>query len=313
MTYPRISIITPSFNQGQYIEHTLRSVIEQDYPNLEYIIIDGSSTDNTKDILKKYENKLTYWVSEPDKGQAHAINKGLKRCTGDIIGWLNSDDLLVPNALFAIASHFPTLAEPALLSGQGRFFNEQGVVWEPSVCDGNLTRTHYNKAMLLRCWKYSLHQPSTFWNKALMEQIGYINEDLFFAMDLDYWLRIIDAGIPVYTYQKVLSEFRLHESSKTVAESARLKKDLSTLAKKHLSGATALYYNIHKYINYSTYKPARQIIRRKSDSIQINKWFNAVIHFPLSLFFAPRLMLVAFIYSMGGRKFINRFKKVIKL
>lgn len=98
--WPKISIVTPSFNQGQYIEETIRSILLQGYPNLEYIVIDGGSTDGAVDVIRKYEKWLTYWVSEPDKGQADAINKGLERCTGEIFNWINSDDILLPNVAF---------------------------------------------------------------------------------------------------------------------------------------------------------------------------------------------------------------------
>jgi glycosyltransferase involved in cell wall biosynthesis len=103
---PKISIVTPSFNQGRFIEKTILSVIEQDYPNLEYIIIDGGSTDESVEIIKKYEKHLAYWVSEPDRGQSHAINKGFERATGEIFGWLNSDDWYHPGALKALAEAF---------------------------------------------------------------------------------------------------------------------------------------------------------------------------------------------------------------
>ena len=104
--YPKISIVTPSYNQGQFIEETILSVLDQDYPDLEYLIIDGGSTDNTIDIIRKYSKHLTYWVSEPDRGQSHAINKGFAICTGEIFNWLNSDDLLLNNALSSVAEAY---------------------------------------------------------------------------------------------------------------------------------------------------------------------------------------------------------------
>src|SRR5438067_1469746 len=116
--WPRISIVTPSYNQGQFIEETIRSVLLQGYPDLEYIIIDGGSQDESVEIIKKYEPWLTYWVSEQDRGQSHAINKGFDRSTGLILGWLNSDDVLLPNALATVASAIPQPDEPVLISGR---------------------------------------------------------------------------------------------------------------------------------------------------------------------------------------------------
>ena len=110
--YPRISIVTPSYNQGQFIEQTIRSVLLQNYPNLEYIIIDGGSTDNTVETIEKYEQYITYWVSEPDRGQSHAINKGFARCTGEIMAWLNSDDLYLPSALKSLELLAPLACAP---------------------------------------------------------------------------------------------------------------------------------------------------------------------------------------------------------
>src|SRR4051812_42913167 len=121
--FPKISIVTPSFNQGQYIEQTILSIINQGYPNLEYIIIDGGSTDNTFDIIKKYEKHITYWVSEADDGQSNALNKGLAKCTGDIFNWINSDDYLEQGTLFLIADIFNQDPATSLICGFGSIFN----------------------------------------------------------------------------------------------------------------------------------------------------------------------------------------------
>src|SRR6266498_4541205 len=127
-TYPRISIVTPSFNQGQYLEKTILSVLEQNYPDVEYIIIDGGSTDSSVEIIEKYEKYLAYWVSEPDHGQAHAINKGLQRATGDLLAWLNSDDFYMPGALHHFAKEAIARPEDSVFVGIGHFVNEQGEV-----------------------------------------------------------------------------------------------------------------------------------------------------------------------------------------
>ena len=122
---PRISIVTPSYNQGRFIEETIQSVLGQGYPNVEYIIIDGGSTDNTVEIIRKYAKHLTYWVSEPDRGQSHAINKGLARCTGDLFGWINSDDVLMPGALEVVAEAWRR-RPGRIISGATSIFDEHG-------------------------------------------------------------------------------------------------------------------------------------------------------------------------------------------
>lgn len=124
--WPRISIVTPSYNQGRFLEETLRSVLLQGYPDLEYIVIDGGSTDESGEIIRKYEAWLTYWVSERDQGQSDAINKGWRRCTGDIIVWLNSDDGYAPNALCEVARAFQANAFPAMVYGQEIVMDHQG-------------------------------------------------------------------------------------------------------------------------------------------------------------------------------------------
>jgi glycosyltransferase involved in cell wall biosynthesis len=128
MNWPKISIVTPSFNQGQYIEETILSVLSQNYPNLEYIIIDGGSTDDTVEIIKKYESRITYWVSEPDRGQSHAINKGLQKCTGEIFNWLNSDDWYMPGALFDVANAFRINSRAQFVSGYENHVEQSGMI-----------------------------------------------------------------------------------------------------------------------------------------------------------------------------------------
>src|SRR5262245_42806391 len=123
---PLISIVTPSYNQAPYLEATLRSVLDQNYPRLEYIVIDGASTDGSPEIIRRYADRLTYWVSEPDRGQAEAINKGLARCSGDLVNWLNSDDVLAPGALQAVAHAWQSQRQPSIIYGFAKYINEEG-------------------------------------------------------------------------------------------------------------------------------------------------------------------------------------------
>ncbi|HAX95810.1 MAG TPA: glycosyltransferase, partial [Prolixibacteraceae bacterium] len=126
--WPKISVVTPSYNQGQFIEETIRSVLLQGYPNLEYIVMDGGSTDGSVKIIKKYEPWLSYWVSEPDRGQSHAINKGINRAAGEILFWLNSDDLCLPGAFFKAAESFSQYPNQKLVIGQAQIINQYGEV-----------------------------------------------------------------------------------------------------------------------------------------------------------------------------------------
>jgi glycosyltransferase involved in cell wall biosynthesis len=220
--WPRLSIITPSFNQGQYIEETIRSVLLQGYPNLEYIIIDGGSTDNTLEIIKKYETHLSYWISEPDHGQSHAINKGLRRATGQIMAWLNADDLYYPGAFLQVADaavqknakwivgitimgdyalHEIYRFKPSLYTAFGRdpFYTPSG--WIDFVCT--------KKSGI------ALPQPSSFWWRELVIEAGGIDESLKYAMDHELYGRLARLGYRPILLDAPLAFFRLHAQQKT--------------------------------------------------------------------------------------------------
>lgn len=201
----KISIITPSYNQGQYLEETIQSVINQEYPDLEYIIIDGGSTDDSVDIIKKYEEDIDYWVSEKDNGQSDAINKGLKKATGDIVAWLNSDDLYCDNTLQNVAEIFTKNADVDLLYGRVINFceNENDVLWEVYP---------FNPVDFLK--RTAIHQPGVFWRRHVHNEIGYLDESIHYQMDYDLWVRIFFNYnvMPVY---ETFSRFRIHKSSKT--------------------------------------------------------------------------------------------------
>jgi glycosyltransferase involved in cell wall biosynthesis len=212
--YPRISIITPSYNQGHFIEETIRSVVSQGYPNLEYIIIDGGSTDNTVEIIKKYESQITYWVSEPDRGQTHAINKGLAIATGDILAYINSDDYYRPNALFKVAEYFSNHPETDLLHGRCCYVNEQGEKIGEQF--GNI-QTLEEILNLWGVWwqRRQFVQPEVFWTRRITEAIGLFNEDLYYVMDYDYWERILMADGVVGRVDEEFSCFRLTAAQKS--------------------------------------------------------------------------------------------------
>lgn len=209
--WPRITIVTPSFNQGRFLEETIRSVLLQGYPDLEYIIIDGASIDNSVGIIRKYEQWLSYWVSEPDNGQSHAVNKGLSRATGRIHAYLNSDDLYEPRGLGAVATSSARAepGKPFLLAGDCTFFGKEGPIKvEKSCCPERLSE--YLKAC-------PLIQPATFWSSEL-SRLGGFDEKLSFCFDNEFFLRIALQGIAPTIIPQKLARFRYHRHSKSKSQ-----------------------------------------------------------------------------------------------
>jgi glycosyltransferase involved in cell wall biosynthesis len=204
---PKLSIVTASFNQGQFIEETIQSVLNQNYPNLEYIIIDGGSTDQTLEIIKKYQQHLTYWVSENDEGQANAINKGLKLCTGEIFNWLNSDDYLEPESLYKIAETFED-KKVSLVAGKVRNFSTNA----DEIIPNQKLSAHG-----LMCWEPGVKfvQPGVWMRRELIEKCGGIDEKYHYAFDWDFYIRYLYCFPQVKEIDDLLVHFRLHENSKT--------------------------------------------------------------------------------------------------
>ncbi|EDX78742.1 glycosyl transferase, group 2 family protein [Coleofasciculus chthonoplastes PCC 7420] len=218
--YPRISIITPSYNQGQFIEETIRSVLLQNYPNLEYIIIDGGSTDNSVEIIRKYEPWLNYWVSEPDQGQSDAIQKGFNLCTGIIWNWLNSDDILEPNALYNIAIAYQTNSEATIYSGQLTVFGQGESMLAP--------RCFQTFNDLVCVWeKWAVPQPAIFMNRKSCIEVNGLNTSLHYGMDYDLYLRL--ALLPefnVHNIEELIAKIRRHPNSKTVSKQIYFRREI---------------------------------------------------------------------------------------
>ncbi|MEN8172253.1 MAG: glycosyltransferase family 2 protein [Chloroflexota bacterium] len=211
---PLVSIVTPSFNQAKYLEATIQSVLEQDYPNLEYIIVDGGSTDGSLDIIQKYQDQLAWWISEPDQGQTDAINKGFARAQGDILAWLNSDDTYQTGAITEAASFFQTNPEIGLVYGDVNFIDASGDV----IGKFNAKQTNYQR---LRRGGVYIPQQAAFWRASLWRQVGPLDPSFYFAMDYDLWVRLARVAEVRYLPGRNWANFRLHDDAKTIADDER--------------------------------------------------------------------------------------------
>ncbi len=210
--YPKISIVIPSYNQGIFIEETIRSILDQNYPNLELIVMDGGSTDQTVSILKKYSSRIS-WRSEKDKGQTDAINKGMATATGEILAYLNSDDAYLPNTLFTVAEYFQSHVEAKWLTGDYFIIDAQGKKIQSYVANyKRLLRAFCPTFAVLSVANYII-QPSTFWRSGVQEEIGPFDESLRYCMDFDYWMRLIQK-YPLHVLEQHFSLFRIHGLSK---------------------------------------------------------------------------------------------------
>jgi glycosyltransferase involved in cell wall biosynthesis len=205
--------VTPSFNQGRYIEETIRSVLSQDYPHVEYLIVDGGSTDSTLDTIKKYQHQLAWWVSEKDQGQTDAINKGFARAQGDVLAWINSDDTFEPGAFTAAMTYLKDHPSVGMVYGDCNYLDESGAV----IGKFHAAQTSYR---LLRQGYTHIPQQTMFFRAELWRQVGPLDPSFYFAMDYDLWTRIA-ARAPIQYISQTWANFRLHTAGKTVLADER--------------------------------------------------------------------------------------------
>ncbi|WP_449537876.1 glycosyltransferase family 2 protein [Ferdinandcohnia sp. Marseille-Q9671] len=266
MEIPKISIITPSFNQGEFLEQTILSVINQGYSNLEYIIIDGGSTDNSVDIIKKYKKYISYWVSEPDSGHADALNKGFTKSTGEIMAWINSDDILFPNTLDLISEIFRDNININWITGCPTLIDESGRVVSTKTVES------WNRLKVLSGNYRWIQQESTFWRRNLWEKSGgYVNTNLKLAYDLDLWLRYFRYE-KLYSINTLLGAFRLNNKQKSYNNMQEYLNEANNLLKSELDGNVPLYLYL-KILKYFFY--FNEIIRFRNRIFDINKLFGS--------------------------------------
>ncbi len=282
-TLPKISIITPSYNQADFLEDTIQSVIGQNYPNLEHILIDGGSNDGSVDIIKKYENHFTYWKSEKDNGQSDAINQGFRKATGDIVAWLNSDDQYLPNTLHYVAEQYIKTGklEHKILFGNCINLNTETLGIFPS----DVAQKHRDFTIELTDF---VIQPSSFWTRQVWEQVGELDEDLDYGMDWDWFIRANRENITFEPTDRFMSINRFHSEKKTSLGGMVRIKELSKIYERYHSKEIQNAYL--KYHENGKYKKFRNVYRR----LRLNKLQPAskAVH---SLFFDKKVSYQEFL------------------
>ncbi len=250
---PKISIVTPSFNQAQYLEATMRSVLEQDYANIEYIVVDGASTDGSVEIIEKYSNRLAWWVSEPDLGQTDAINKGFAHASGDILAWLNSDDTYESGALSEAAAFLQANPEVGLVYGDTNFIDADGNF----IGKFNAQQTSLKR---LRRGGVYIPQQAAFWRTDLWRLVGPLDPSFYFAMDYDLWVRLAAVTEIQYT-PRLWANFRLHGDAKTIAADERCWPEMLRVHRQNGGNVLALIYV--RYIGRRLFSPLIRWRRKK--------------------------------------------------
>lgn len=258
---PKISIITPSFNQEKFIKQTIESVISQNYPNLEYIIIDGGSTDGSQEIIKKYakQHPCIKWISEKDNGQSAAINKGFKMSTGEIVAWLNSDDTYAPNAIQNAVDFLNKNTDTMLMYADAHIIDEAG-----NFIQKFPATEEFDYFRLINTWDFIM-QPTTFWRRELFEHIGYLNENLHFVMDWDFWIRAAQKFKLKYNKTHIANN-REYSNTKTLSGGKKRLTEIRKLIRKYSSQKYPPSYRIYTADTWA------QLISGRYP--RIGKWFR---------------------------------------
>jgi len=230
---PLVSIVTPSYNQGRFLRRTIDSVLSQDYPHVEYFVIDGGSTDESVDILKNFGDRF-FWHSQRDRGQSDAINQGLRRARGAILAYLNSDDVLLPGAIARVVEHFANNQDWDLLYGNAYHMDEHDRLL------GEYPTAPYDFERLLQ--SCCICQPATFWRRRITERVGLFDDALHFAMDYEYWMRIDRAGGILKHVPEFLAGSRVHAQTKTLSARLQVYQEILDVSRRHATDASFSQY-----------------------------------------------------------------------
>jgi len=305
---PLISVVTPSLNQGAYIEENIKSVLNQNYPNFEHIIIDGGSIDVTIDILKKYSHLI--WVSEKDSGQSEAINKGFKRANGEIIGWLNSDDCYESGAFFTAVKELNKAHGKYVVSGNCSVVDEKGK--RIGYCRGRFS----NHNDLIKYWDrdYTIPQPSVFFYKDILHEIGYLDETLNYAMDYEFWLRI-SKRYKIYYIARPLATIRVHSRAKSSPGYEVFEPEWFRVSREYSGNLFSINYYRHLFMaqNFrSNLMRLNAYSRMEEISIREfrKKILFAIASNPLNLF--KRKFISALLRTILGHEYTNRVNRFLR-
>jgi len=267
---PRVTIVTPSFNQGKYLEATILSVLNQDYPNIEYIVIDGGSTDGSVDVIKRYQNRLAYSISEPDRGQSHAINKGFEHATGDIFNWLNSDDLLMPSAVKIAVHYLMKKTDVGMVYGDRIIIDIKG-----NFLDLIQSPSFNPKAML---YNLRIPQETVFFRRRFWDELKGVDEALNYCMDYDLWIRL-NKVTRIYHIPFVLGAYRTHPSAKSTKgynhQGLLGRKELDKVMFRHFSKRrNKTMIKVHRKLNLWLLNYERKSKWRKNEVADIRRFIT---------------------------------------
>jgi glycosyltransferase involved in cell wall biosynthesis len=226
--FPKVSIVTPSFNQGRYLEATIRSVLEQDYPNIEYILVDGGSKDESIDIIRKYEDRFAWWVSEKDRGHADALNKGFAHASGEYMAWLNSDDVYHPGAVAEAVAFLRENPQVGMVYADANLIDTRGELLGKFASK----QTDYRRML-----RGSVHIPqaTTFWRTSVWRQVGPLSLTLFFGFDYDFWVKVAKVSEVRYL-PRLWADFRIHGEGKSVINDDRCYPDMIDVYRREVGG-----------------------------------------------------------------------------